>query len=98
MEFVPIAVFAALLWKLNDFFNAANERHWNDVRKQAVAWVSGVIAAFLVAQTQFAEGVEVWNTTLADLNSVELLLVGLMATSLASVGHDTVRAIERKKV
>lgn len=93
MDFVPIAVFTTLIVKIVDVLNGVKEKRWDDVYKQATAWFAGIVTTFLFAQTQFASAIEVWEGTLADLGTPELLVVGLAVTSLASVVHDTIKAI-----
>lgn len=93
MEFVPIAVFAALILKGVDFINAIRFSDWEKVGTQAGAWVVGIAVAFLLSGTTFGADITLGDYVLGDLAAADLLVVGLMGSSLASVGHDTIKAI-----
>lgn len=93
MDFVPLLALGTLTYKLLDFLKYLRAGAWNDVTTQASAWVAGVVATFLVAQTEFAAGIQVGDVTLAELNGWSLLFFGLVATSLLSTVHDFSKAV-----
>jgi|AntRauTorckE6833_2_1112554.scaffolds.fasta_scaffold91650_2 hypothetical protein len=94
---MPIAItllLGAFITKLIDFFKFVTNGDFNGVITQLVVWVSGVVGVTLVAQTDFAVGVEVGDLNLTQLNGWSLLFVGLMASSIFSVVNDVRNAID----
>lgn len=95
MDFVPLAATIALLWKIVDFAKLLRVRDVNAVVTQAVTWGAGVGLAFLLAGTDFAEGIKIGGMILGHVNDSSLVLIGLSLGSSASVAYDLKRAIDR---
>lgn len=95
MDFVPLAATVALLWKVVDTAKLVRVRDVNAVVTQAVTWGAGVLLAFLLAATDFADGIPIGDMHLGHLNAASLILVGLSLGSSASVAYDFKRAIDR---
>lgn len=94
MEVWPTVMLGALVWKFVDFLKYLRAADWNGVGTQIVAWVAGVGAVFLVAQTEFAHGIDVGGRALSVLPGWDLLVLGLMATSLLSAAYDVKKSID----
>lgn len=94
MEFVPTLALATLVWKFIDFLKAVANRNVNAAATQAIAWVSGVGAVLLFAQTQFAAAVEIGDYKLGDLSTWSLVVIGLLVSSLASAAVDAKKALD----
>ena len=94
MEFLPALALLALIKKLIDFLRYASAGDVNGVVTQLVTWGGGVGAVLLVAQTDWASGIDVGNMTLATLNVWSLLFVGLTLSSGAGVVHDVTKAVD----
>ena len=94
MDFVPVVVLGALIWKFADFLKLVSTKDWSAAITQLAVWGSGVAGVALVAQTDFASAVPVGEFTLATLNGWSLLVAGLSLSSTASVGYDVKRAID----
>lgn len=95
MEFVPMVVLGALVWKFVDFLKALTNKDWNSVVTQSVAWIAGIAAVVLFAHSAFGAAIPVWSgMTLASMGGVEQAIVGLSATSLMSVGYDFKKGLD----
>lgn len=92
MEFVPLAAMASLVYTLMTFLKAATNRDVNGVVTQLVAWLSGVVIVFLVAQTDFATTVNIGTYTLATLNGSSLLFLGLSGAGIGGVANKYIKA------
>lgn len=88
MEFVPTVALSLLVVKLVDFGRAVTEGAWTTARTQVIAWVAGVIAVFLAAETDFAASIAVGEWSLASLNVFSQVLLGLTVASAGSFLHD----------
>lgn len=97
MEFVPMAALALLVYQGMKFLRGLLGRDWNTVVTILVAWVVGVVALVLVAQTDFAGGIAVGDFTLATLNGASLVFVGLTIASLGSGFNDVIGAVDNHR-
>lgn len=93
-QFVPAVALASLVWMFVDFLRAVTNRDVKSVITHIVAWASGVGAVVLVAHTSFGDGVSVGRETLSSLDWWDLLVVGLLATSLVKPGLALTRALD----
>lgn len=89
MDFVPIAVAAALVWKIVSFtkFLSAGDRP--KIVTQLVTWGAGIGVAFLLAASDFGSGIEVVGLALGELNAASVILFGVALGSTAAVGYDS---------
>lgn len=94
MEFVPLALLGALVYKFVDFLKFVKVKDWNAAGTQVVAWISGIVAITLFANSDFAAGIDLSGLSLESLNFVSQVIVGLSATSLFSSFYDIKRAID----
>lgn len=94
MEFVPTVALALLVYQIINFLRAALGRDVNSAVTIAVAWVAGVVAVLLVAQTDFASGIAVGDHTLATLNAASLVFIGLTIASIGSGINDVIGSID----
>ena len=92
MDFFPLAAAIALIWKIVDFAKVARVRDWNAVLTQVVVWGAGVGVTFLLAGTDFADGINIGGRTLGGMNSSSVILLGLSMGSLGSVAVDYKKA------
>lgn len=88
MEFVPALAMLALILKLIDFARYARAGDMNGVITQAVTWVAGIVVFLLVAQTAWADGIEIGDRPLSKLGFWSLVFAGLTIASTASVVKD----------
>jgi hypothetical protein len=95
VDFAPLAVAIALMWKVVDFVKLLRVRDWNGVVTQAAVWGAGVGTTFLLAHTDFSSGIKIADLPLASLNASTLVLLGLSLGSTASVLYDGKRALDR---
>lgn len=94
MEFVPVLALVLLVKKILDFLRYATNGNINGVVTQLISWLAGIGAVVLVAQTDWASGINVGDATLSTLNFWSLLFVGLTISSGASVVHDVTKAVD----
>ncbi len=88
MEFVPAAAMVALILKIIDFLRYARAGDINGVLTQLSVWFAGVVSLVLVAQTNWADGIEIGDVALSRLGFWSLFFAGLTLASTASVVKD----------
>lgn len=91
MEFVPALALLALVVSLINFLKYVRAGDVNGALTQLSVWVAGVLAVFLVAQTDYAPGIEMGGRPLNTLNIASLVFIGLQIGGMASL------AVEYKK-
>ncbi len=94
MEFAPLALLGALVYKFVDFLKFVRVKDWNSAGTQAVAWLAGILAITLFANSDFSSGIDFGGQALGSLNFVSQVIVGLSATSLFSAFYDVKRALD----
>lgn len=94
MDFVPIVAALALASKVVDFIKylANFSEYRSSIVAQLSVWVAGVTVVFLLAESDFANGVTVADLTLSGLNAFSLILFGLSLGSTGSVVYDFKKA------
>lgn len=95
MEFVPLALLGALVYKFVDFFKYVRIGDWNAAGTQVIAWLGGVVAVVLFAKTNFGATIDLGGQPLSTLNFASQLVIGLSATSLFSAFYDFKSAVDR---
>lgn len=94
MEIVSLVGLIALVWKVVDVLRLAAGRDKGAVT-QLLAWVVGVGAIFLAANSDIGETWDVGaGKPLGLLNGASLVLLGLMYSSAASAAVDVKQAID----
>lgn len=91
-----LVALAAIIWKVTSFVKFALARDWPGVKGQAVAWVAAVIVIFVAAQADVASSTMVGDLALSSLDWQSLLLLALTIGSTASIGYDTLKAINAR--
>lgn len=94
MDFAPLLVAAALIWKIVDFVKYLRARDVDSCITQASVWLAGVVVVFLLAATDYASGIRIGDLDLDALNGWSLLLLGLSMGSTASVFVDAKKAVD----
>jgi len=97
MEFVPIVVLLATVKKIVDLLRYARGGDWNGVITQLVVWAAGVGVVTLAANTVWADGIRFGDTTLGPLNFASQVLAGIALGSAASLGQDTLKAVDNSQ-
>ncbi|GAA4607357.1 hypothetical protein GCM10023107_81050 [Actinoplanes octamycinicus] len=95
MEFVPVLALGTLVFTLVLFLKNLSARQWGSVVTQLIAWAAGIGGVFLMASTSFAAGITIGDQSLDALSVWSKVLIGLLATSLLSVGNEFKKAIDR---
>lgn len=94
MEFAPLVLLGALVYKFVDFLKFVKTKDWNATVTQLTAWLSGVVAITLFAHSDFGSGIDLGGFSLESLNFVSQIVVGLSATSLFSAFYDVKSALD----
>lgn len=87
MEFVPLAIAAATVWKIVSMVKFVTAGDKAKAITQLVTWAAGIGVAFLLAASDFT--IEVAGTNLSDLNSASVIFFGLALGSVSAVGYDS---------
>lgn len=88
MEFIPTIALAALTLKIIDFLRYCKAADLNGVCTQAFAWIAGIVAVLIAAQTDWASGIQIGDRSLAHLGFWSLVFYGLTAGSIGSTIKD----------
>ena len=94
MEFVPAVAMLLLITKVVDFLRYARSRDANGVTTQLIAWIGGVGAVMLVAQTTWADGIAVGDLPLSALDIWSQIFAGLTIGSGASFAKDVTKSVD----
>jgi len=94
MEFVPALALLALVASLINFLKYVRAGNVNGSLTQLSVWIAGILAVFLVAQTDYAAGIEMGGQALDALNAASLLFIGLQIGGLASLANELKKAID----
>lgn len=94
MDFIPLVAAVALVWKAVDFVRYLQARDTANVTTQLVVWVVGVAVTFLLAGTNFADGIVIGDVGVGSMNWQSLLLIGLSLGSSASAVVDFKKAVD----
>lgn len=94
MEFVPTLAMALLVVAIINFVKFLRAGDTNGIITTLSVWVAGVVVTLLVAETDFAEGIEIAGRAMSDYNFWSLLFVGLTLSSVAQFANDIRGAID----
>lgn len=92
-EFAVALIVPALVYVGVTLLKAVVARNWETVWWVLGGWVIGFLALVLAAQSQWADQITVGDTSLDDLTVWSLIIGGLFAGALASLGFDVLRSI-----
>lgn len=79
---------AILSSKLLDWIKELQGGQINNFITQTAAFALGILVTFLAAMTDFADGVQLGNMTLGNLNGASLIYLGLMLGATGSWVYD----------
>jgi hypothetical protein len=94
MDGLTLVTLAAVVWKIVEAVKNGISGKWGDVTTLVVVWGAGIAVAFVAAQSDIAGGIEVWDTTLGELDWASLLLLGIGLSSVSAVGYETKKAVD----
>ena len=94
MDFVPLIALALVVKTTVDLLRYLRARDWNGAGTLAVVWLGGFGAALLFAQTGFADGLPVGDSTLGALNVADLIVLGLTLGSAGAGANELFGAID----
>lgn len=93
-DFAPAVALIALVTTTINLLRYARGRDLAGAGTILSAWVAGVAAVMIAAQTDFASGIAVGDRTLEGLNVWSQLFVGLAVASAGSFLTDVKKAID----
>jgi len=87
---------AALTLTFVDFLKNlfAGKEGRNAVVTQAAAWLAGLVAVFLYAESQLGDGISIGDTTLDNADTATKVIVGLSVASIASTFVKLTKSID----
>ncbi len=94
MEFIPFAAMLLTVKKVIDFLRYARSGDINGVLTQLCAWGAGVGVVVLMAQTQWARGVEIGDIALSNMGIWSLVFAGMQIGSGASAVVDLNKSLD----
>ncbi len=74
------------------FVKVLRHQEWNAVLTTLTWWVVGIGALVAFAQTQWAEGIDLWGTKLSDAGTWEIIVLGINASSLGIFANENLKA------
>jgi EamA domain-containing membrane protein RarD len=87
-------IFGALILKLVDFFKYLKNGDANGIISMVMTWIAGIVAVFLILQTQWADEIKLGAESLDKLNFGSKLVLGLVASAIASYLYDVKKAVD----
>lgn len=94
MEFVPTAAMALLVIAIINLVKFVRAGDMNGIITTISVWIAGVVVMFLVAQTDFADGIVIADRALSSYNAWSLVFMGLTISSIAQFANDIRGAID----
>lgn len=94
MDFVPMLAAAFLVKQIIDFVKYLKGKEWNGVITVLSVWLAGVVVITLLAQTDFADSINVLDRTLSSLNFATQVFLGLTIGSVGSFANEVTGAID----
>lgn len=88
MDFVTLALAAAVVKKVMDTARMAGSKDFKGVLTQVGAWLAGVLAVWTAAQA----GQTVSGVNLAHVGMVVIIMLGIAVGSVGSTVHDGLAA------
>jgi hypothetical protein len=88
MEFVPLVALGLVVKTTVDILRYLKGRDWNGAGTLLIAWVGGLAAAALFAQTDWADGLMIGDQNLGALNAASLVVFGLVLGSAGAFANE----------
>jgi type IV secretory pathway VirB2 component (pilin) len=87
---------AALVITIIDFLRnaTAGKAGLNAVVTQVCAWIAGLVAVFLYAESQLGDGITIGDTTLDHADTATKIIIGLGIASIASTFVKLTKSID----
>jgi hypothetical protein len=95
MELVPVILIGTLAYTAVIFLKNLSAQQWRSAVTQVVAWLAGIGAMLVLAETQFAGGITVGGVPADRLEFWSKVFVGVLAASLLSTVHELKKAFDR---
>jgi purine-cytosine permease-like protein len=96
-EFVPLVALGLVVKTTVDILRYLRGRDWNGAGTLLIAWVGGLAAAALFAQTDFADSIAVGDQSLGALNAASLVVFGLVLGSVGANANELFGAIDQNR-
>lgn len=92
--FVPAVALLALIKVFVDFGKSVTNKDVNAIFTQLFAWVAGIGAVWIYAQTVWADSIQFGDRALSSFNFASIVCVGLALASAAGVTSDLIKSID----
>jgi len=87
-------LFGALILKLVDFFKYLRHLDVNGLLTLGGSWVVGVLAVWIASNTEWKDDIRIGTESLETLSLFSKLVLGFVATSVASLLYDAKKAVD----
>lgn len=93
---MTIVLFSTLIWKVVDFLRFLVARDRSSITTQATAWIAGVLVVWLGSSADLTADLTFpgIDASLGSLDGGSIVLLGLLASSLASSLVDVKQAVD----
>lgn len=93
-DFLPVAAMSALVISVINFLKYLRAKDWNGVWTTLTVWIAGVVAVFLVGESDFKSAFDFGDVSLADMNAASKLFVGLSISAFGSFAVEIKKALD----
>lgn len=94
MEFVPTLAMALLVVSIINLVKYVRARDVNGIVTTLSVWLAGVAVVFLVAASDFGDGIVIAGAPLSAYNAASQLFIGLTLSSVAQFANEIRGAID----
>ncbi len=97
LDIVPLAALGLVVKTTVDILRYLRGKDWNGAGTLLIAWVGGLLAAVLFANTDFADSIQVGDQTLGQLNLASLVVIGLTIGSVGAGFNELTGALDANR-
>jgi hypothetical protein len=96
-DLTQIVALGSIVYTIVNFVRYARDTDWSSVWSQVIAWLAGIFATIVVAQTALANAFTFGTRNLAQIGLGSQILVGLAAASTISIVYQFKKAVDTGK-
>lgn len=92
----PLLLMSAIVYSLLNFISFLSAKDWKAAGKIGASYVVGIVVMVVFAKSTIGAPMVFFGMALGTLNTFDLILLGLVAPSIAGVGYNLKQAIDGK--
>lgn len=92
--FTGVGAAISLVYTVVGLVRRLSAQAWKEAVTQALAWVTGVLVAVLLAASDFAVGLNIGGVELGGAKGATVVLMGLALGSMAMAGKDILKSLD----